>query len=108
MTEPQLFHLITSALVDFDQGFETEELLNVAIGVFALILLALSVSVYRKTHLSRLLIVSVAFGLFAIEVVIRQLDAFVFAVGFQTEQVIITIMEFIILLLFFLAVVVKE
>ena len=100
--------LAVSPLVNFDQGFETEELLNVAVGLFALLLLALSISAYRKTRVRRLLIVSVAFALFAVEVAIRQLDSFVFTVGLQTDQIITTVMEFLILLLFFLAVVAKR
>jgi len=100
--------LIVSPLVDIDTGFETQEVLDFAIAIFALILLALSLSAYRKTHLRRLLLVSVAFGLFAVEVAIRQLDAFVFAVGFRTEQIIVGGMEVGILLLFFLAVVVRD
>src|SRR5271169_665835 len=100
--------LVISPLVNFDQGFETEEFLNAAVGLFALLLLALSFSAYRKTRVRRLLIVTVAFGLFAAEVAIRQLDVFVFTVGFQTDQIITTVMEFFILLLFFLAVVVKR
>jgi len=100
--------LAISPLVNFDQGFETEELLNAAVGLFALLLFALSVSAYRKTRLRRLLIVSAAFGLFAVDVAIRQLDVFVFTVGYQTDQVITTVVEFFILLLFFLAVVVKR
>lgn len=108
LPQQDLSFIIISALVDFDRGFETEEFLNFAIAAFAVVLLALSISAYRKTRLSRLLIVSAAFGLFAVEVAIRQLDVFVFAVGFQTEQVVITVMEFVILLLFFLAVVSKS
>jgi len=100
--------LLISPLVDIDEGFETQEILDSAIAIFALVLLALSLSAYRKTHLRRLLLVSGAFGLFAVEVGIRQLDAFVFAVGFQTEQILVGAMEFIILLLFFLAVVVRD
>jgi len=103
-----LHSLLVSPLVDFDQGFETQEVLDSAIAIFALVLLALSLSAYRKTHLRRLLLVSGAFGLFAVEVGIRQLDSFVFAVGFQTEQILVAVMEFIILLLFFLAVVVRD
>ena len=34
----------------------------------------------------------------------RQLDAFVFAVGYRTDQIITTVMELIVLLLFFLAI----
>jgi cbb3-type cytochrome oxidase subunit 3 len=100
--------VLISPLVDFDRGFDTEEILNAGIAVFALILLALTLSTYRRTHLRRLLLVSAAFGLFAVEVVIRQLDAFVFAVGVQTDQVITTVMELIALLLFFLAIVMRK
>ena len=100
--------LLISPLVDIDEGFETRETLDVAIAIFALVLLALSLSAYRKTRLKRLLIVSVAFGLFAVEVGVGQLDNFVFAVGFQTDLLIVAAMEFIILLLFFLAVVVHD
>jgi len=100
--------LVISPLVDIDEGFETQEALDFAIAIFALVLLALSLSAYRKTHLRRLLLVSGAFGLFAVEVGIRQLDAFVFAVGAQTDQIIVGAMEFVILLLFFLAVVVRD
>jgi len=99
--------LITPLVINFDEGFEAEELLNVAIGVFALILMVLSLSAYRRTRLSRLLIVSAAFGLFAVEVVITQLDFFVFTLGFETEQIITTFMDFVILLLFFFAVIRK-
>jgi hypothetical protein len=100
--------LLISPLVDFDRGFETQEVLDSAIAIFALVLLALSLSAYRKTRLRRLLLVSVAFGLFAAEVGIRQLDAFVFTLGFQTEQILVVAMEFTILLLFFLAIVVRD
>ena len=103
-----IYSLIISPLVDFDRGFETQEVLDSAIAIFALVLLALSLSAYRKTRLRRLLLVSVAFGLFAVEVGIRQLDDFVFAVGFQTEEIIVGALEFVILLLFFLAVVVRD
>ena len=63
--------------------------------------LALSISAYRKRAVRRLLIVSVAFALFAVDVAVRQLDAFVFTVGLQTDQVITTVIELFILLLFF-------
>jgi hypothetical protein len=100
--------LLLSPLVDFDDWFDTEELLNGGIALFALMLLALTLSTYRRTHLRRLLLLSAGFGIFAVEVVIRQLDAFVFAVGYQTDQIIATVMELIFLLLFFLAIVSKK
>jgi len=101
------FQLI-SPLFDIDAELGTQEALDVAIAVFAVILLALSLSAYRKTRMRRLLLVSGAFGLFAVEVLIRQLDDFVFNVGFHTAQIVVAIMEFVILLLFFLAIVVRD
>jgi len=99
---------LVSPLLDIDEGFATQEGLDVAIAVFALILLALSLSAYRKTRLRRLILVSAAFGLFAVEVLLRQLDDLVFNVGFQTAQIVVAAMEFVILLLFFLAIVVRD
>ena len=99
---------LISPLLDIDEGFATQETLDVAIAIFALVLLALSLSAYRKTRLRRLLLVSCAFGLFAVDVLVRQLDDFVFNVGFQTAQILVALMEFVILLLFFLAIVVRD
>lgn len=99
---------LAPVLIDVEAGFETQEILNFAIAAFALILLAVSLSAYRKTRLRRLLIVSGAFGLFAVEVAIRQLDDFVFTLGFQADQIVVAVMEFAILLLFFLAIVVRD
>jgi len=99
---------LISPLLDIDQGFATQETLDIAIAIFALVLLALSLSAYRKTRLRRLLLVSGAFGLFTVEVLIRQLDDFVFNVGSQTGQIVVAALEFTILLLFFLAIVVRD
>jgi hypothetical protein len=99
---------IVSPLIEVGEQLGTQEALDVAIAVFSLVLLALSLSAYRKTRLRRLLLVSGAFGLFAVEVLIRQLDDFVFNVGFQTAQIVVGAMEFVILLLFFLAIVVRD
>lgn len=107
MTPEHLLQVI-SPLVNFDDRLESQEVLDGAVGLFALVLLALSLSAYHKTHLRRLLMVSAAFGLFAVDVAVRQLDSLVFAVGYQTDQIITTALELVILLLFFLAVVVKR
>jgi hypothetical protein len=99
---------LLSRVVDIDEGFETQELLDAAIAVFALVLLLLTLSAYRKTRLRRLILVSIAFGLFAVEVGITQLDDFVFAVGARTDELLTAAMELVILLLFFLAVVMRD
>jgi len=97
--------MVAPLVVNFDQDFETEEVLNFAIGAFSLVLLALSLSAYRRTHLNRLLLVSAAFGLFAVEVVVAQLDFFVVPLSENAEGVITALLDFVILLLFFFAVV---
>lgn len=106
--EPVSLHSLFLGALDVDQGEEVENILDLAIALFAFALFALSVSAYRRTRLRRLLLVSVAFALFAVEVGIGELDDFVFAVGYQTELVVVAAMEFIILLLFFLAIVAKD
>lgn len=103
-----IHQLLITAVLDIDQGFEAEEALNAAIAVFALVLLVLTISTYRRTHLRSLLLVSAAFGLFAVQIAIQQFDAFVFAVGVQTDQIIVAFMELVILLLFFFAVVLRK
>jgi hypothetical protein len=94
--------------LDLDRGVETQAILDIAIAVFALVLLSLTLSAYRKTRLKRLLLVSAAFGLFAVEVAIRQLDDFVLGLSYQTTQIVVAGMEFVILVLFFLSVVVHD
>jgi hypothetical protein len=96
------------SFLDLDRMQETSELLSLVVGVFALVLLALSITAYRKTNLRRLLFVSFAFGLFAVEVSIRQIDFFVFSIGSGTLEVLSTVMDLVILLLFFLALVVSK
>lgn len=99
---------IISPLINSDEQLESQEFLDIAVGIFALVLFALSLSAYRKTQLRSLLMVSIAFVLFAVDVAVRQLDSFVFAVGYQTDLIISTVLELLILLLFFLAVVVRR
>jgi hypothetical protein len=103
-----MIHLLSMTaplVVNFDQEFETEELLNFAIGAFAVVLMVLSLSAYRRTHLNRMLLVSAAFGLFAVEVVVDQLDFFVLPLSENAEGAITALLSFAILLLFFFAVV---
>lgn len=108
MVDVSSLHYFVLAFFDVDQGQEVQFILDAAIAVFALVLFALSLSAYRRTRLRRLLLVSVAFVLFAVEVGIAQLDDFVFAVGYRTDLIIVAAMEFIILALFFFAVVSKD
>lgn len=87
---------------------EVYEYLNAVVAIVAVILLAISLTAYRKTNLRRLIFVSVAFGLFAVQALIRELDELALVFGSGTEQVIIIVLDLTILLLFFLALVVSR
>ena len=79
-------------------------LLNVAVAVFAVVLLALSLTAYRKTNLRRLLLVSAAFGFFAASVAVRNVEIFVLP-SLDADEVLVTALELVALLMFFLALV---
>lgn len=85
----------------------TAALLNLAVGLFAVILLALSLNAYRKTRIRRLLFVSAAFGFFALSVVVRNIEIFILP-GIDVDEVLVTGLELVTLLLFFLALVLKD
>lgn len=99
----------TTLLLQIPGGGEegTAALLNLAVGLFALILLALSLNAYRKTKLRRLLLVSAAFGFFALSVVVRNIEIFVLP-GIDVDEVLVTSLELVMLLLFFLALVLRD
>ncbi|MDA4125315.1 MAG: hypothetical protein OK438_07730 [Thaumarchaeota archaeon] len=94
-------------LLDINE-VELYESLNLVVALFAITLLAISLMAYRRTNLRRLLFVSVAFGFFAVQALIRELDELALVFGSGTEQVIIIILDLAILLFFFLALVVSK
>jgi hypothetical protein len=97
-----------SPLLDIGGQVELYESLNVVVAIFAIILLAISLTAYRRTNLRRLLLVSIAFSLFAVQALIRVLDEFALVFESGTEQIIIIVLDLAILLFFFLALVVSK
>lgn len=94
-------------LVGAGEEAGTAALLNVAVGVFAIVLLVLSLSAYRRTRLRRLVLVSAAFGFFAASVAVRNLEIFIFPT-LDVDEVLVAILELVTLLLFFLALVLRD
>jgi hypothetical protein len=80
-------------------------LLKIGIGVFSLLLLALSISAYRKTGLRKVIYAAIAFALFAIQLFFEYLDDTVESFGTPYNDLIYYGMTLAILVLFFLAVV---
>ena len=93
-------------------GVETPILpasLDFASGIFAALLLALSLLAYRRTKVKRLLFVSVAFGLFAFRAIIPRLDIFFPDLDLSASiETILSITGFVIFGFFFLAIVKKQ
>lgn len=98
--------LSTNAQAVFNS--ELDEILSLAVGVFALVLLAVTLAAYKKTNLTRLLLVSSAFGLFAVKTILRHLDILIFNWGTGTMDLLFTALDFMILVLFFLALTIKK
>jgi len=74
-------------------------------GVFAGILCALSLNAYRNLKTKRLLLVSIAFGIFSLNVIILKLDAFGLEISDTILDMVFAILTFAALALFFTAIV---
>jgi len=82
--------------------------IKIAIAAFSLLLLALSISAYKKTALKRILYASVAFGLFAIQMFFDYFEDAVEAFDTAYTDIIFFGITLAILVLFFMAIVRKK
>jgi hypothetical protein len=83
-----------------------ERVITIAIAALSILLLALSLSAYRRTHVRRLLYAAAAFGLFAVQTLVEFLED-ISGVGGSYAIVITPSITLAILVLFFLAIVSK-
>lgn len=95
---------LVSHYLAFGVNFGMDEVLNLAVGLFALILLAISLGSYRKTGLRRMLLISGTFALFAAKTLFHHVGIILLNWGAQTEDIVFTAMDLLILILFFLAI----
>ena len=77
-------------------------------GVFAGSLVALSINAYRNLKTKRLLLVSIAFGIFSVNVMISKLDVFGVTIESSILDLVLAILTFAALALFFMAIVRRE
>ncbi len=77
-------------------------------GIFAAFLVILSLMAYRSIKMKRLLFVSAAFGLYSIRAIIDNLDIFVPEIESDIIDIATAVIGFIILGLFFIAIVKKQ
>jgi hypothetical protein len=83
-----------------------ESIILAAIGIFSLLLLALSVLAYRRTGLKKIIYAAIAFSLFAIQLILESLEE---SLGILEEppigDILSSSMTLAILILFFMAIV---
>jgi hypothetical protein len=84
-------------------GIGIDEMLSLAVILISLILLIVSLLSFRKTGLPRLLLVSGAFGLFAVKTLFEHYGVWVLSWTAQTEEAASLGLDLVILVLFFLA-----
>lgn len=89
------------------EGLDIAELLKLGSGLFALILLFISLLAYYRSRQRRLLFVSGAFGLYFVKIITEHLDLFLPNLETSFLDLLLAFINFIILLLFFLAIIKK-
>jgi hypothetical protein len=95
---------LTQLVVATEQDLSTvESILNVGIGIFSLLLLALSISAYRRTRVKRLVYAAIAFGLFAVQLFFEYLEHIVTSFEPLYDTLIFPGITLAILVMFFLA-----
>lgn len=107
-----LANLFNVQLVFASTGDEREDIADVFVfgsGIFAGVLLALSLIAYKNLKEKRLLFVSVAFGIFAIHAIVSKLDILTpIQIESSVLELILEIMIFVALAFFFLAIVRRQ
>jgi hypothetical protein len=108
---PQALHALSNEQEDqedlLDKG-DIAELFEFGSGIFAAILLALSLIAYKNVKSKRLLFVSAAFGLIAIRTLLLRLDLFIPVIESSLLELLLAVMGFAALTLFFVAIVKRE
>jgi hypothetical protein len=87
------------------EELDIAELLKLGSGLFALILLFISLLAYYRNRQRRLLFVSGAFGLYFVKVITKHLDLFLPNLETSFMDLLLAFIDFLILLLFFLAII---
>lgn len=95
----------SSVILQFDHYEGLENAIAVGVGIFSLLLLALSITAYRKTGLRITIFAIIIFALFAVQQLLDYLDNIYSALDTPLTDVTISAITLAILVLFFLAIV---
>jgi len=86
-------------------GMDLAEILRIGSGIFSVVLFSISFYAYLRNKDRRLLFVSGAFGLYFFRVILEHMDIFIPNFDTGILDLSLSIMDFLILLLFFLAII---
>jgi hypothetical protein len=98
--------IMTSTRVDIDEP-DLVDFIKIGSGIFAVILSALTLTAYRNLKSKRLLFVSTAFGLFAVQAIVSKIDLFIPGIESSIVEILTSTIIFFALAFFFLAIVKK-
>lgn len=82
--------------------------LEIGIGIFSLLLFALSITAYRNTGIKKILFAAGAFGLFGIQLLVDSLEDYVEWIEESVIDILVPLITLAILILFFVAMVKKR
>jgi hypothetical protein len=86
-----------------------ESVIQAIIGIFSLLLLALSILAYKRSGLKKIIFAAIAFSLFAVQLLLDSIEeTFIFLEDPPIMDVLSSSMTLAILILFFLAIVRKN
>lgn len=95
-------------LVISGSPFSLDQVLSAFVLLLCIVLLGVSLVSYRKTKLSRMLLISGAFGSFALKILFEHFGVWILNWTAQTEEVASLGMDLVIVIFFFLALMVKS
>jgi hypothetical protein len=104
----QILALINGLIMQIipeSEPLEPSDIVDFASGIFAVFLMVVSLYAYRNRKSKRLLLVTAAFGLFALRAIISSLDLLIPEVESTIIELALALTGFAILSLFFFAIV---
>ncbi len=90
------------------EPFAIDDGLEIGIGIFSIILFALSITAYRNTGIKKILFAAAAFGLFAIQLLVDSLEDYIEFFEEGITDILVALITLAILILFFVAIVKKR
>ncbi len=100
--------MILSKLFLEIEPFAIDDGLEIGIGIFSIILFALSITAYRNTGIKKILFAAAAFGLFAIQLLVDALEDYIEFFEEGITDILVALITLAILILFFVAIVKKR